>query len=197
MQHLDPVTLASFIAAGALAASRLLTTLKPAWNFLPASLQGLVPMLVLVLPQIAAAALGVHTSIDLANLIALSVALVLPGIHSHTVQLTKPSAPAATLIVLTLAFSTGQACSNLPAVSWPKVLSCMTPLEQPLIDYVAKVLAGSGDVQTALEALAKDYAPGLIECAVQQIIDSLSSSTKADASHSIARGQAFLAKVTK
>ncbi len=82
------------------------------------------------------------------------------------------------------------------AVSWPKVLSCAEPIEQPLIEEVAKVLSGAGDVQTDLEALVPRYAPGVLECAVQQIVGDLSTApVTARASHQAARGRAFLAKV--
>jgi hypothetical protein len=103
LSHLDPVSAASLVAAGALALTRLLTTAKPLWDRLPASLQGLLPVLVLVLPQVAASAAGVHTSLDLVNLLVLAAALILPGAHSHTVALVKPSGPSSALLVLVFA----------------------------------------------------------------------------------------------
>lgn len=83
--HLDAVSVASLFAAGALAVTRLLTTAKPIWDRLPKSLQGLLPVLVLVLPQLAEQAAGVKTTLDLTNLLFLAVAMILPGWHSHTV----------------------------------------------------------------------------------------------------------------
>lgn len=197
LAHLDPVTAASLIAAGVLALTRLLTTLKPVWERFPALLQGLFPVLVLVLPQIAAAALGVHTSLDLVNLIALSVALVLPGVHSHTLAIVKPSGPgsaALVLIVVVLALPL-QACGS--HVNWPSVLACGKPLEQPLLRDVEAVLAGTGDVDAELADLAKNYAPGVIECAVQELVGQLASAPHAmHASRATARGRAFLNRVT-
>lgn len=202
LAHLDPVTLASLIGAGALAATRLLTTLKPVWDRLPASLQGLFPVLVLVLPQIAAAALGVHTSLDLINLVLLSVALVLPGTHSHTVELSKPKGPGSALlmaVVFALSFAAGVACSGLRAVDWPKLGACAEPLEQPLIESVAKVLVGTGDVESELSDLVKSGAAAdAVECAVQQLVSDLAAGpTTARASHAAARGRTFLAKVQR
>jgi hypothetical protein len=195
LSHLDPVSAASLVAAGALALTRLLTTAKPLWDRLPASLQGLLPVLVLVLPQIAASAAGVHTSLDFINLLVLAIALILPGVHSHTVALTKPSGPSSALLVLVfmLSFGAGLACATGSTVAWPKVLSCAEPLEQPLVESVAKVLTGDGDVKTELEALAGQYAPGVIECAVQQLVGDLASGpTTARASHAAKRGRSFL-----
>lgn len=188
MNHLDPVSLASLIGAAALALTRLLTTAKPIWDRLPTSLQGLLPVLVLVLPQVAAQAAGVHTSLDLVNLLVLSVALILPGAHSHTVALVKPNGPgSAALLALVFAasFSVGVACSGR-AVAWPKVLSCAEPLEKPL------------DVKTELEALVGAYAPGVIECAVQQIVGDLGAApVTARASRQVVRGRAFLESVQR
>lgn len=102
MPHLDPVSLASLAAAAALALTRLLTTAKPLWDRLPTWLQGLAPALVLVLPQIAAQAAGVHTSLDLVNLLVLATALILPGAHSHTVGGSKPGGAGSAALVLLL-----------------------------------------------------------------------------------------------
>jgi hypothetical protein len=103
LAHLDPVTAGSLVAAAALALTRLLTTAKPLWDRLPASLQGLVPALVLVLPQVAEQAMGVKTGLDLANLLVLAAALILPGAHSHTVALVKPSGPSSAAALLLIA----------------------------------------------------------------------------------------------
>lgn len=195
--HLDPVSAASLIGAGVLALSRLLTTLKPVWDRFPALLQGLFPVLVLVLPQIAAAALGVHTSIDLVNLIALSIALVLPGVHSHTVVLTKPSGPGSAALVLVV-FALALPLSACKGVSWPKVLQCGEPLAQAELAAVSRILAGNGDAPSELEALAEQYAPSTVECAVQSVVADLSARKGAARdSHALARGRAFLNKVQR
>lgn len=200
MPNLDPVSLASLIAAAALALTRLLTTAKPLWDRLPPSLQGVVPVLVLVLPQIAASAAGVHTSLDLANLLMLSAALILPGAHSHTVDIKKPNGPGSSalmLVVFALSFCLGLACSGR-SVAWPKVLACGEALEQPLVESVASVLVGTGDVKTELEQIALTKGAGVVECAVQQIIEDMASGpTTARASRAAARGRAFLASVKR
>lgn len=81
-------------------------------------------------------------------------------------------------------------------VNWPKVLECATPLEQPLIGIVASVLTGTGDVESELAGVATQYGPGLVECAVQQLVSDLAAGpTTARASRAAARGRAFLEKV--
>jgi hypothetical protein len=105
--------------------------------------------------------------------------------------------PAGPLLVLLFVCSlpTLHGCAG-HQVAWPKVLSCADSLEVPLLTEVERVLAGTGDVKTDLEALAGTYAPSLIECAVQQIVGDLSAApVTARASHASARGRDFLAKV--
>ncbi len=204
--HLDPISLASLIGAGALALSRLLTTLKPVWDRLPALLQGLVPVLVLVLPQIAAAAAGVHTSIDLVNLIALSVALVLPGIHSHTVAIVKPSGPSSGALVglvFAASLTLPVGCATLKSI-WtdPAVLQCTDPVDAELLQEVLAVLKGNEDVSTALAALVHgDVTREVVECVVQQVVGGLQVSPRTDSDPQLQyarqRGETFLASIGK
>lgn len=200
MPHLDTLTLASLIGAGALALTRLLTTAKPIWDRLPASLQGLLPALVLVLPQIAAQAAGVHTSLDLANLLVLAVALILPGFHSHTVQLSKPNGPgsaAALLLVFALSFSVGLACSPFK-VNWPALGACADPLRPGLTKVVADILASNGNAEADLEALGETEGLAAVECAVKQLVSDVGARpAEARGSRIRARGLAFLATVPK
>lgn len=198
--HLDPITLASFIAVAALGLSRLLATTKPIWDRLPPLLQGLFPVLALVLPQIAASAAGVKTSLDLVNLVALAVTLVLPGLHSHTVEMSKPKGPgsgALMMLVFVLSIGAGLACSTFGPVSWPKVAACADSLEQPLVESVAKVLAGTGDVESELGDLVKSGAAAdAVVCAVKQLLSDFGTApVTARSTNSVARGRAFLAKV--
>lgn len=81
-------------------------------------------------------------------------------------------------------------------VNWPKVAQCGAPLEQPLLQTVASVLAGTGDVKSELEQIALTKGAGVVECAVQQILSDLGTApVTARASHSAARGRAFLESV--
>ena len=197
MQHLDPVSLAGMVAAAALALTRLLTTAKPLWDRLPPWLQGLVPALVLVLPQIAAQAAGVHTSLDLVNLLVLAAALIMPGAHSHTVG-GKPGGGGAVVglaLVFALSFSAGLACSPFK-VDWPKLIACTDPLRPGLVKVVIDILASNGDAEADLAALAKTEGPLAVECAVQQAVDDIGSSPmKGRQSRVAERGRAFLEKV--
>jgi hypothetical protein len=120
-----------------------------------------------------------------------------PGIVEKVKAVLGRFAPVAGLLIaFTLSVGAGLACSGR-SVAWPRVLSCAAPLEQPLLIEVGKVLAGTGDVQQDLEALAGTYAPGLIECAVQQIVSDLGKQPVAASGgdRRLARGRAFLAKV--
>lgn len=201
LPHLDPVSLAATVAALALAATRLLATSKPLWDRLPPLLQGLFPVLVLVLPQVAAAALGVHTSIDFVNLVVLSVVLVLPGVHSHTVATLKPNGPgsvaAVGLLALSVSFGAGLGCSRLANVDWSAVAACgEQPAESALTQIISGVLAGTGDVKTELEGVAAQYGVTAVKCTTQQIIDDIGTApVTARASRQAQRGRAFLKQV--
>lgn len=200
MLNLDTVTVASFIAVAALGLTRLLTTAKPLWDLLPPALQGIIPALVLVLPQIAEKAAGVHTGLDLANLLVLAGALIVPGVHSHTVALVKPSGPssgAAVGLVFAFALSV-TACSRLAAVDWPKQLEvCAAPAESVLLVEVSDILAGTEDVETALLGLVKSGATKeAVWCAVNQLAADVGfNPSTARAARISARGKAFLDKV--
>jgi hypothetical protein len=61
---------------------------------------------------------------------------------------------------------------------------------------VASVLAGTGDVKIELEQIALTKGAGVVECAVPQIVSDVSAApVTARASHSAARGRAFLESV--
>lgn len=224
LPHLDPVSLAGLIGSGALALTRLLSTAKPVWDKLPPFLQGLVPALVLVLPQIAAASLGVHTSLDLMNLVVLSVALILPGAHSHTVGKPppasgdgqppsvhvllnppddrariandKPEPPTAAITALAFACLLLTGCAHLGAINWPKTAACAQSLDGPVVKSVAEVLAGIGDVESELTKIAETSGADAVICAVKQIVSDVGSApVTARASRQVVRGRAFLASV--
>jgi hypothetical protein len=83
-------------------------------------------------------------------------------------------------------------------VNWPKVLQCADPVAQAELNAVAAALASNTDVESALAQVAKNYAAGTVECAVQSIVSDLSARKGAARDdHSLERGRAFLSKVTK
>jgi hypothetical protein len=73
------VAIVSVIIAVILAASRWLETAKPLWNLAPPKARVWIPVLALVLPQIAEKAVDTKTPVDLVNLALLSAALLVPG----------------------------------------------------------------------------------------------------------------------
>lgn len=74
------VDVLSYVAAGALAGSKLISAVQPLWAKLPRAVAVLAPVLVLALPQIAGAAGLVKTDVDLVQFVVTSVALLVPGI---------------------------------------------------------------------------------------------------------------------
>lgn len=71
---------ATIVAAGATAASRLISVTQAWWSKLPRWAAVLVPVLIADLPQIAAAFNLVQTGTSLTSAIVVSIALLLPGI---------------------------------------------------------------------------------------------------------------------
>ena len=101
------------------------------------------------------------------------------------------------LVLVTVSLST--ACTGGP-INWPKALQCGVAVSEAELHAVERILAGDGDTELELASLAEQYAAGTVECAVQSVIDDLSSRKGgAEGDHSLARGRAFLAKhvVTK
>ncbi len=94
-----------------------------------------------------------------------------------------------------LALSLTLGCSG---VNWPRVLHCGDAIAQAELDAVRAALASNTDVVSALEQVAKNYAAGTVECAVQGIVNELAARQGAARDdHSLERGRAFLAQVTK
>ena len=77
---LSPVEIGAYVAAGVLAASRLVSVTADLWAKLPRPVAVIFPVLVACLPQIAAQAGLVKTEGDLLTLAIGAVALLLPGI---------------------------------------------------------------------------------------------------------------------
>ena len=89
---LSPVEIAAYISASVLAASKLFSAIQPLWNKLPRPLSVAMPVLVLMLPQVAHMAGLVQTGSDLVMLAVSSVALLLPGIAEAELPKAPPSA---------------------------------------------------------------------------------------------------------
>lgn len=88
------------------------------------------------------------------------------------------------------------ACSQ---VNWPKALQCAGELQQPVLDAVTKVLHGTGDVESELADVARQHGAGVVECAVQQVIDDLTSKPSASVveARAVHRGREFLARAQR
>lgn len=83
---LSPVEIGADLAAGLLAASKLLSVAQPLWDKLPKWLAVAIPVLIVCLPQVASAAGLVQTSGDLLQVGITAVALLLPGIAQAEAQ---------------------------------------------------------------------------------------------------------------
>lgn len=77
---LSPVEIGAAIAAGALSATKLISACQNLWAKLPRPLAVVMPVLVLALPQVAAAAGLIKVEGDLVTFGITAVALLLPGI---------------------------------------------------------------------------------------------------------------------
>lgn len=82
--NLSTVELASYVAAGCLAGSKLLSVTKPLWDKLPRVVAVALPAVVAALPLLAEKAGLVQTTGDLVTLCAYAVALTLPGAAEAT-----------------------------------------------------------------------------------------------------------------
>lgn len=207
--HLPPVAQGVLaISAVTLAVVRLLTASRPfwAWEKVPVWVQKLLPALLMALAALPTAIEHARSWLDI------MVGFVVTGSMWFTAsrgdkRSTPPTddqleetvhfgPPLLVLLFVGLCLSQ-QACVG-SRVDWPRVLQCAAPLEQPLLQTVASVLAGTGDVKTELEQVAIDHGAGVVECAVQRLIDDLASGpATARATRSAARGRAFLASVQR
>lgn len=78
--QINPVTIASYVSAAALASSKLISVCKPLWNRLPKWLAVVLPVLVLDLPQIAQFFAGATSGNELFSACITSLALLMPGL---------------------------------------------------------------------------------------------------------------------
>jgi hypothetical protein len=75
----DPIQTASTIAAVVIAATRVLNAAKPAWSKVPEPFYSFLPVLVLVLPDLAARLAGVQTGTDLTVELVTALSLLVPA----------------------------------------------------------------------------------------------------------------------
>ncbi len=87
------VDVAAYVAAGALAASKLVSACQPLWAKLPRWLAVAAPVLVLDLPQVATWMGQAATGTDVLTAVVTSVALLLPGLAEA--EAAPPAPPAA------------------------------------------------------------------------------------------------------
>ena len=169
--HLSVVTFVSIITAFVLSATRILSASKWAWNYLPTLLQGLLPGLVVALPALAQALVGAQSWTDVTVAFLVAGALVVPGLHSHTVAVVKPNGPGSTVagaaalaLLCGLTFA-ATGCSLFESKA-PELEKC-APTPAALATQVAEILeAGSGDYASELEQLALTDGENAIVCAV-------------------------------
>jgi hypothetical protein len=79
--QLNAVDIASYLAAGLLASSKLLDAAKPVWDRFPKWLAVAIPVFVLDIPQVTQALMTVNSGVGLTAALLTSVALLLPGIE--------------------------------------------------------------------------------------------------------------------
>jgi hypothetical protein len=92
--QLNPVEVAAYVSAGALAGSKLFTAVKPLWNRLPRWLAVALPVMILDLPQVSQLFSGTTTANGLFTALVASLALVLPGLAEAEHPSDKQPAPA-------------------------------------------------------------------------------------------------------
>ncbi|HTA88917.1 MAG TPA: hypothetical protein VK745_05055 [Polyangiaceae bacterium] len=219
--HLSVVTFVSIVTAFVLSATRILSASKWLWNYLPALLQGLLPCLVVALPAFAQGLVGAQSWTDVTVAFLVAGALVVPGIHSHTVALLPPNGPGSAVsgggrgsiaavpppppsaamrglptgffACLMVAALCVSGCAWFKGSFWPKVENC-APSPASLVAQVGDILAAGGDYESAFETLAVTAGKDAVVCAVEAFVSSIGAS---DGAHTdaVARGRAFLAQV--
>jgi hypothetical protein len=78
--EITALQVASYVAAGLLAGTKLIKIAQPFWSKLPRWATVLMPVLVLDLPMVAGYLAGAHTETALVHAAVTSIALLLPGI---------------------------------------------------------------------------------------------------------------------
>lgn len=144
MLHLQVVQVVTFIIAFTLAATRILSASRSWWSVLPTWLAGILPSLIVAVPALGQAVVGAQTWTDLTVAFLTAGALLLPGAHSHTVEVKPPNGPGAGVaaICLALALPFGvAACASLG----------------PLLAQVASDLADGANVLDAVAAAVSSW----------------------------------------
>ena len=191
------VQIVTFVVAFALAASRILNASKALWSLLPPVLSGILPSLVVAIPALGEAVAGAQSWTDLTVAFLTAGALLVPGTHSHTVEITKPNGPGSSALALLLAICAAFSTSACGTIKWPAVAHCV-PSKDELFIKVSNILLGGGDYAAALEQLAKTEGAEAVACAVSELVDQLSSPTAkptAARTAAVAHGKSFLAEV--
>lgn len=198
--HIQVVQLVTFIIAFTLAASRILNATKAFWSLMPPVVAGIAPSLVVAVPALGQLVVGAQTWTDLAVAFLTAGALLLPGTHSHTVQVNKPNGPGSTIagaagLMIAIAFSalSLQGCAWFKGSFWPNVEHC-APTPAALASEVAQILAAGGDYESALEQAGLKEGKDAVECAVIAFTNSLGG-PEGENSAAKLRGRSFLAKV--
>ena len=95
MQTLTVVQIATEVVAFSAAATRVLGATKPFWASLPAWLESALPAVLVALPALGEGVAGAKSWTDLSVNFLVAGALLLPGLHSHSVGATVPPTPPA------------------------------------------------------------------------------------------------------
>jgi hypothetical protein len=95
MQTLTVIQVVTDVAAFTAAATRVLGATKPFWAKAPAWLASALPAVLVALPALGEGVMGAKTWTDLSVSFLVAGALLLPGLHSHSVGATVPPTPPA------------------------------------------------------------------------------------------------------
>lgn len=207
--HLQIVQIVTFVIAFTLSATRVLNASKALWSLLPPVVSGALPSLVIAVPALSQAVVGAQSWTDLAVAFLVAGSLLLPGIHSHTVAMTKPNGPGSSiagtaLLLIGIGFAlhlTGCGFFASKGVTWPTLAANCLPSPAKLVSQVEAILFAGGDYEKALEQQALTDGAGAVECAVAEATQALLASkgkvgASAQAGPAADRGKAFLAKVS-
>jgi hypothetical protein len=200
--HFQVYQIVTFVVAFCLAASRILTASKAFWSLMPSWIAGVLPGLVVALPALAEGIAGSQSWTDLTVAFLAAGALLLPGAHSHSVEMKKPDGASGAVVILALlAASATSACGIFGSHGsfWPALSHC-APSPSSLVSQVEDVLLAGGDYEAALKDLAIKDGAGIVECAVTAAVGLLTAKSgkfgaSPESGHAAARGKAFLAKV--
>src|SRR6187551_342375 len=81
--HPNLITIAAYLTAAALSASRILVATRPIWGKLPATVQVVLPLAIPALATLVQELAGVKTGVDLTTAIIAAVLMAVPGLPSN------------------------------------------------------------------------------------------------------------------